>query len=110
MGAKPIVDQDPWLVIRPGFRQRIKHVLYPVQANFGVGVSSFGTRVVPTRGLVGCPGTSMGGGWPDNQWVEESPVGRDTFDGCHQLSLDSSASIIPGILVTYQNLERTLDT
>lgn len=41
----------------------------------------------------------MSGSLPDNEWVEESPVSRDTFDGCDQFSFDSSAPTVPKILV-----------
>jgi hypothetical protein len=93
MGPEPIIDENPWLVARSRFRPRIKHVLYPVQANFGVGISSFRTRVVPTRGLVGGPSTSMSGSWPDNEWVKESPVGRDTCCGPPPNSFRSSTGL-----------------
>jgi hypothetical protein len=68
-------------MIRSGSRQRVKYILNPGQADFRVGVSSFGACKVPSRSWVGGPGASMCGGWPDNQWGEASPVGRDTFDG-----------------------------
>jgi len=41
-----------------------------LQADFGVGISRFGPRIVPSRGGEGCPVASMGGSWPDDHRIQ----------------------------------------
>jgi hypothetical protein len=67
MRAKVIIDQDSRSVIRPSSCLRVKYTLNPVQADGGVGISSFGTGKVPSRSGVSRPDASMCGCWPDNE-------------------------------------------
>jgi hypothetical protein len=63
---KAIADKNPRLTIRSRFGKRVKHMLNPVQTNFGVGISSFGAGEVSSRGGVRGPGASMRDSGPDD--------------------------------------------
>lgn len=80
---------------------RMEYILNPVQANFGVGVSSFGAGKVPSRSGVRGPGASMRCSGPDDEWEKRPTVCRDAFDCRDQRLLDSSASTTPQIVLTY---------
>jgi len=55
-----VAYQHPWFTISPFFGLGIKHTLEPLQADLGVGISSFGARIMPSRGGVRGPVGSMG--------------------------------------------------
>lgn len=59
----------PWFLISSFFGLGIEYTLEPLQANFKIGISRIGARIMPSRGGERDPVTSIGSGWPDNHRV-----------------------------------------
>jgi hypothetical protein len=100
MRAKAIIDQDSRSIIRPGSCLRVKYTLNPVQADGGVGISSFGTGKVPSRDGVSHLGASMCGCWLNDERMERPTVYGDTFDRRDQSPLNTRSFIVQ-IVLTY---------
>ena len=63
-----VTNQYPWFLVSLSFSLGIKHMLEPLQADLGVGISRFRARIVPSRGGECGLVASMGSGWPNNHW------------------------------------------
>ena len=62
---------------------------------------------MPVRGGVSGPVTSMGCGWLDDHWEERPTVGGYAFDCSHHRPLNTRASVISRVVLTYQDLDGT---
>jgi hypothetical protein len=58
----------------------------------------------------GGPVASMGGRWPDNHGVQKLTVCRYAFDGSDRRSLNTRASIVSHVVLTYKDFDRTRHT
>jgi len=80
-------------------------MLKPLQADLGVGISRFGARILPSGGGERGPVASMGGGWPNNHRCQIPTVSADALDRSHRCSLDSRASVVSYVVLTYQDFD-----
>jgi hypothetical protein len=96
-----VINKNLWLLIRLWFSFRIKHVFDPVQADLGVGVPRLGARKMLYRSRVYSLCASLGCGWPDDQRKERSTVCRYAFDRIYHRPLNTRASIISRVVLTY---------
>ena len=69
MHSKAVADQDASSLVSSFFNFGIKYTLKTFEANYKVGISRVGARILPSRGRKSGPVTSMGCGWPDYQSV-----------------------------------------
>jgi len=83
----------------------IKYLLYPLQTDLGVGISRFEARILPSGGGKCGPVASMSGGWPDDHRCQISTVSADTLDRSYDRSLDSRASVISNVVLTYKDFD-----
>jgi hypothetical protein len=58
--SEAVVDQDEWSLISSLLSFGIKYTLYLLKANYGVGISRVGARILPSRGMKGSLVASMG--------------------------------------------------
>lgn len=65
---------------------------------------------MPPGSWVGGPSATVCGSRPDNQWGETSTISGNLFNCCDQSPLNSSTPVVPEILSTHQDFERTQDT
>jgi hypothetical protein len=64
--SEAVINENPWLLIRPYFGLGIEHTFDPFQTDLGVGIPRFGARIMPSRGGIRGPVASMGCGWLDD--------------------------------------------
>jgi hypothetical protein len=107
MRPEAVANQNTWSLLRPSFSLRVEHTFEPLHADLGVGVSRFGARIMPSRGGVCGPVASMGCGWPDDHWEERPTVGGYILDCSHHRPLNTRASVISWVVLTYQDLDGT---
>lgn len=48
----------------------------------------------------------MGWGWPYYHWIQTPTVGTHTLNDCHVCPLDTRASVVSHIVLTYQDFHR----
>jgi hypothetical protein len=60
MRPETVVNQNTWLLMRPRFDLGIEHTFKPLQTDLKVGVPRFGARIMPFKGGVRGPVTSIG--------------------------------------------------
>ena len=96
-----VTNENSWFLIRLCFGLGIEHKFDPVQADLGVGVARQRARRMPFRGRIRSSCASMDCGWPKNQWKERPTVCRNALNRSHHCSLDTRASIISQVVLTY---------
>lgn len=69
MHSKAVADQDASSLVSSFFNFGLKYTLKPLEANYRVGISRVGARILPSRCRKSGPVTSMGFGWPDYQII-----------------------------------------
>jgi hypothetical protein len=100
-----VTNKNPWFLIRRGLVCGSNTSFIQLQADLGVGVSRLGARKMRSMGGERSPGTSVGCGWPDNQWKETPTVCRNALDRSHHCPLNTRASISSQVILTYKGLE-----
>jgi hypothetical protein len=63
--AKTIANQYPWFLTSLSFSLGIKHTFKLFQADLGVGIPRFGTRIVLSRSKKHDPVASISNSWPN---------------------------------------------
>jgi hypothetical protein len=67
MSAQPIANQGSWFAIDMISGLWVKHMLHPVEADFGISISCFRTGKVPPRSGVCSPCALVGGRRPGDE-------------------------------------------
>lgn len=104
--AEVVANQNTQSLLRPSFGLRVEHTFEPLQANLRVGISRFGAHIMPSRGGVRGLVASTGCGWLDDHWWERPTVCRYALYRSHHRPLDTCASVISRVVLTYQDLHR----
>ncbi len=104
--SKAIADQDASSLISSLSSFRIKYTLKPLEANYRVGITRVGARILPSRGGKCGPATSMGARRPNYHRVQIPTIATNAFDRSHGCALDSRTSIITSVMLTYQDFDR----
>jgi hypothetical protein len=94
IGAKAIANQNPRFFVCSSSGLRVKHISNLVETDGRVNISGLGAGKVLSRSRVSRLRASIGGSWPDNEWMEGPTVYGDTFDRSDQSPLDTNSSII----------------
>ena len=105
MRPEAVTNKDPGFLIRMWFSLGIKHTFDPLQADLGVSISRFGERIMPSRGGICGPVASMGCGRPDYHRKKRPTVEGDTFNRSDDCPLNTRASIVSRIVLTYKDFD-----
>ena len=65
MHSKAVADQDASSLLSSFFNLGIKYTLKPLEANYRVGISRVGARILPSRGIKGGLVALISIHWPD---------------------------------------------
>jgi len=85
-----VTYQHSWFLISPCLCLEVKYLFHPLQADIRVIIARFRASIDPSRSRVRRPVASMGGGWPDDHWVQRLTACRYTLDRSHRRPLDTS--------------------
>lgn len=107
MCSKAVANQHPWLLVSSFLSLGIKYTLEPLQADLGVGISRFITRILPSGCRERSPVASVGGGRLDNHGFQVPTVSTDALDRSHRRAFDTRASIVSRVILTYKDFDGT---
>jgi hypothetical protein len=78
-----VIDQDSRPTTSPILDLGIKHFTISFQDGFTIAVPSLGAPEMPAERLMDGPIASQCRSRPDDKWVQTSPAGGNTFEGCY---------------------------
>jgi len=100
-----VPDQHSWFPVSTLFGFGVEDTLEPLQGDLGIGISLLSARILPSGRGKGCPVASVCGSWPDDHGVQILTLGRDTFDSCDGGALDTRASVVSHVILTYKDFD-----